>query len=59
MNPGFNGIPNIKMEDGGMGSIGLKVTPFNNNFQDEQDSTDIIGILWHRKYFSTLPSKII
>merc|ERR1712012_1101598 len=24
MNPGFNGIPNIKMEDGGMGSIGLK-----------------------------------
>lgn len=29
MNPGFNGIPNIKMEDGGMGSIGLKVTAFN------------------------------
>ena len=26
MNPGgFNGLPNIKMEDGGMGSLGLKV----------------------------------
>jgi len=24
MNSGFNGMPNIKMEDGGMGSIGLK-----------------------------------
>ena len=29
MNPGFNGLPNIKMEDGGMGSLGLKVTTFN------------------------------
>ena len=25
MSSGFNGMPNIKMEDGGMGSIGLKV----------------------------------
>ena len=26
---GFNGLPNIKMEDGGIGSIGLKVRTFN------------------------------
>ena len=25
MSSGFNGLPNIKMEDGGMGSLGLKV----------------------------------
>ena len=29
MNSGFNGMPNIKMEDGGLGSIGLKVRIFN------------------------------
>ena len=30
MNPGgFNGLPNIKMEDGVMGSMGLKVRTFN------------------------------
>ena len=27
MNPGYNGLPtNIKMEDGGLGPIGVKVT---------------------------------
>ncbi len=25
MNPVYNGMPNIKMEDGGMASLGLKV----------------------------------
>ena len=38
MNPGgFNGLPNIKMEDGVMGSMGLKVRTLNifNIFLDE------------------------
>ena len=25
MNPGYNGLPNIKMEDGGLQSLGVKV----------------------------------
>ena len=37
MSSGFNGLPNIKMEDGGMGSLGLKVKhkTFNISTSDQ------------------------
>ena len=40
MSSGFNGLPNIKMEDGGMGSLGLKVKhkTFNISASEDQSS---------------------
>ena len=44
MSSGFNGLPNIKMEDGGMGSLGLKVKPKTFNISASDDPVTLMSL---------------
>ena len=45
MSSGFNGLPNIKMEDGGMGSLGLKVKHKTFNISASDQSSPVMSLL--------------
>ena len=44
MSSGFNGLPNIKMEDGGMGSLGLKVKHKTFNINHREPVTEMFWL---------------
>ena len=45
MSSGFNGLPNIKMEDGGMGSLGLKVKHKTFNISTSDQPCPVMSLL--------------
>ena len=45
MSSGFNGLPNIKMEDGGMGSLGLKVKHKTFNISTSDQSCPALSLM--------------